>query len=108
MHAVRLQPRSEFRQCSCVWLAQWVGGPQCCIHVCGWSVCVWSVVAQDGKVYACGEATNGQLGLGLSSGSVAVCGWLSGWVVHSVVYTCVCVCVCVVCSDTGWQGVCVR
>ena len=61
----------------------------------GWSVCVWSVVTQDGKVYVCGEATNGRLGLGLSAGSVAVCGWLSGWVVHTVVHTCVgglCVC----------------
>jgi len=29
-------------------------------------------VTQDGKVYACGEATNGRLGLGLSSGSVTV------------------------------------
>jgi len=29
-------------------------------------------VTQDGKVYACGEATNGRLGLGLSCGSVAV------------------------------------
>jgi len=29
-------------------------------------------VTQDGKVYACGEATNGRLGLGVSSGSVAV------------------------------------
>jgi len=69
---------------------------------------VWSVVAQDGKVYACGEATNGRLGLGLSSGSVAVCvaGSVGGW--STVLYTRVCVCVCVVCSDTGWQGVCVR
>jgi len=33
---------------------------------------VSSVVTQDGKVYACGEATNGRLGLGLSAGSVAV------------------------------------
>jgi len=29
-------------------------------------------VTQDGKVYACGEATNGRLGLGLSTGSVSV------------------------------------
>ena len=52
-------------------VAGWVGGLQCCTHVCV-CVCVWSVVTQDGKVYACGEATNGRLGLGLSSGSVAV------------------------------------
>ena len=31
-----------------------------------------SAVTQDGKVYACGEATNGRLGLGLSAGSVTV------------------------------------
>ena len=29
-------------------------------------------MTQDGKVYACGEATNGRLGLGLSTGSVSV------------------------------------
>jgi len=29
-------------------------------------------VTQDGKVFACGEVTNGRLGLGLSSGSIAV------------------------------------
>ena len=30
------------------------------------------VVMQDGKLYACGEATNGRLGLGISTGSVPV------------------------------------
>ena len=30
------------------------------------------VVTQEGKVYACGEATNGRLGLGMSSGTVSV------------------------------------
>ena len=34
--------------------------------------CTVSVVTQDGKVYACGEATNGRLGLGVSSGSITV------------------------------------
>jgi len=71
MHAVRLQPRSEFRQCSCV--CGWVGGWSTVLYtrvcVC---VCVWCVVTQGGEVYAWGEATNGRLGLGLSSGSVAV------------------------------------
>jgi len=30
------------------------------------------IVTQDGKVYSCGEATSGRLGLGLSGGSVSV------------------------------------
>lgn len=29
-------------------------------------------VTQEGKVYACGEATNGRLGLGISTGTVSV------------------------------------
>ena len=29
-------------------------------------------VTQDGKVYACGEATNGRLGLGISTGNISV------------------------------------
>lgn len=29
-------------------------------------------VTQEGKVYACGEATNGRLGLGMSTGTVSV------------------------------------
>ena len=29
-------------------------------------------MTQDGKVYACGEATNGRLGLGMSTGNVFV------------------------------------
>lgn len=29
-------------------------------------------VTQEGKVYACGEATNGRLGLGMSAGTVCV------------------------------------
>jgi len=39
---------------------------------CVSDVCLMHSVTQDGKVYACGEATNGRLGLGLSSGSVSV------------------------------------
>jgi alpha-tubulin suppressor-like RCC1 family protein len=34
------------------------------------SYCI--VVTQDGKVFACGEATNGRLGLGISTGNVAL------------------------------------
>ena len=30
------------------------------------------LVTQDGKVFACGEATNGRLGLGLSTGNVSI------------------------------------
>ena len=30
------------------------------------------VVTQEGKVYACGEATNGRLGLGITGGTVQV------------------------------------
>ena len=33
-------------------------------------VCV--SVTQDGKLYACGEATSGRLGLGISSGNVPI------------------------------------
>ena len=29
-------------------------------------------VTQEGKVYACGEATNGRLGLGITGGTVQV------------------------------------
>ncbi len=29
-------------------------------------------VTAEGKVYACGEATNGRLGLGLSSGTIPI------------------------------------
>lgn len=30
------------------------------------------LVTQEGKVYACGEATNGRLGLGITTGTVSV------------------------------------
>jgi len=35
-------------------------------------VSVWCVVTQDGKVYACGEATNGRLGLAPLSASASL------------------------------------
>ena len=41
----------------------------------------------EGKVYACGEATNGRLGLGLSSGTIPIprqVGALSSYVVKKV------------------------
>ena len=38
---------------------------QCCPGAC-------SPVTVEGKVHACGEATNGRLGLGLSSGTVPI------------------------------------
>ena len=34
--------------------------------------CPTSPVTVEGKVHACGEATNGRLGLGLSSGTVPI------------------------------------
>lgn len=36
------------------------------------SVLCFLAVTVEGKVYACGEATNGRLGLGLSSGTVPI------------------------------------
>lgn len=32
----------------------------------------FDLVTQEGKVYACGEATNGRLGLGITTGTVSV------------------------------------
>lgn len=34
--------------------------------------CVTVSVTVEGKIYACGEATNGRLGLGLSSGTIPI------------------------------------
>lgn len=34
--------------------------------------CVSFAVTVEGKIYACGEATNGRLGLGLSSGTIPI------------------------------------
>jgi len=31
-----------------------------------------ALVTQDGKLFACGEATNGRLGLGISTGNVQI------------------------------------
>ncbi|KAK7486952.1 hypothetical protein BaRGS_00021768, partial [Batillaria attramentaria] len=42
-----------------------------CVHIAGGSKSLFCVT-QDGKVYACGEATNGRLGLGISSGNIFV------------------------------------
>ena len=42
-----------------------------CTQIAGGSKSLYCVT-QDGKVYACGEATNGRLGLGLSAGNVSV------------------------------------
>lgn len=42
-----------------------------CVQIVGGSKSLFCVT-HDGKVYACGEAINGKLGLGLSTGSVSV------------------------------------
>ncbi|KAI8508669.1 E3 ubiquitin-protein ligase herc2, partial [Branchiostoma belcheri] len=42
-----------------------------CVHIAGGSKSLFMVTA-EGKVYACGEATNGRLGLGISTGTVSV------------------------------------
>ncbi|KAK7097783.1 E3 ubiquitin-protein ligase HERC2-like isoform X3 [Littorina saxatilis] len=42
-----------------------------CVHIAGGSKSLFCVT-QDGKVFACGEATNGRLGLGMSNGNVFV------------------------------------
>lgn len=42
----------------------------CTYTVCNHSVTV--AVTVEGKIYACGEATNGRLGLGLSSGTIPI------------------------------------
>ncbi|KAF6037593.1 HERC2 [Bugula neritina] len=42
-----------------------------CTQIAGGSKSLYCVT-QDGKVYACGEATNGRLGLGISSGTVSL------------------------------------
>ncbi|ESO89418.1 hypothetical protein LOTGIDRAFT_218809 [Lottia gigantea] len=42
-----------------------------CIQISGGSKSLFCVT-QDGKVYACGEATNGRLGLGTNNGNVSV------------------------------------
>ncbi|XP_052077229.1 E3 ubiquitin-protein ligase HERC2-like isoform X2 [Mytilus californianus] len=42
-----------------------------CVQIAGGSKSLFCVT-QDGKVYACGEATNGRLGLGISTGTVSV------------------------------------
>ncbi|KAJ8297784.1 hypothetical protein KUTeg_024315 [Tegillarca granosa] len=42
-----------------------------CVQIAGGSKSLFCVT-QEGKVYACGEATNGRLGLGMSSGTVSV------------------------------------
>lgn len=43
-----------------------------CIGVCASNYCVIVTVTVEGKIYACGEATNGRLGLGLSSGTIPI------------------------------------
>ncbi|XP_061183765.1 E3 ubiquitin-protein ligase HERC2-like isoform X1 [Saccostrea echinata] len=42
-----------------------------CVQIVGGSKSLFCVT-QEGKVYACGEATNGRLGLGISTGTVSV------------------------------------
>ncbi|XP_064637694.1 E3 ubiquitin-protein ligase HERC2-like isoform X2 [Lineus longissimus] len=42
-----------------------------CVQIAGGSKSLFCVT-QEGKVYACGEATNGRLGLGISTGNVSV------------------------------------
>ncbi|KAK6172413.1 hypothetical protein SNE40_016067 [Patella caerulea] len=42
-----------------------------CIQIAGGSKSLFCVT-QDGKVYACGEATNGRLGLGVNNGNISV------------------------------------
>ncbi|XP_048243824.1 E3 ubiquitin-protein ligase HERC2-like isoform X1 [Haliotis rufescens] len=42
-----------------------------CVQIAGGSKSLFCVT-QDGKVYACGEATNGRLGLGMNAGNVSV------------------------------------
>ncbi|XP_074649618.1 E3 ubiquitin-protein ligase HERC2-like [Tubulanus polymorphus] len=42
-----------------------------CVQIAGGSKSLFCVT-QDGKVFACGEATSGRLGLGIASGNVAV------------------------------------
>jgi len=43
----------------------------CCVQfVTG--LFLFSAVTVEGKIYACGEATNGRLGLGLSSGTIPI------------------------------------
>lgn len=43
----------------------------CMYCICN-SVSVIVKVTVEGKIYACGEATNGRLGLGLSSGTIPI------------------------------------
>ncbi|XP_052796353.1 E3 ubiquitin-protein ligase HERC2-like isoform X2 [Mya arenaria] len=42
-----------------------------CVQIVGGSKSLFCVT-QEGKIYACGEATNGRLGLGMSAGTVSV------------------------------------
>ncbi|KAL3879973.1 hypothetical protein ACJMK2_032247, partial [Sinanodonta woodiana] len=42
-----------------------------CTHIAGGSKSLF-FVTQEGRIYACGEATNGRLGLGISTGTVSV------------------------------------
>ncbi|CAH1776574.1 unnamed protein product, partial [Owenia fusiformis] len=42
-----------------------------CVQIAGGSKSLFCVT-QDGKLYACGEATNGRLGLGISTGNISV------------------------------------
>ncbi|XP_070553640.1 E3 ubiquitin-protein ligase HERC2-like isoform X2 [Ptychodera flava] len=42
-----------------------------CVQICGGSKSLF-IVTQEGKVFACGESTNGRLGLGALSGNVSV------------------------------------